>query len=725
MNTESLNENQKKAVLSNAKHLRIIAGAGSGKTRVLTMHIVHLIEDEDVFPQHILAITFTNKAANEMKDRVAKMLGEGHANPFISTIHALCVRILREDIAVIGWPRNFTIVDAEDQKSIVKDAYKKYGLDGTKYATGAMLAYISANKTEEISVDRAKEMAGSDPDEKNKALVYEYYVEEQKKMYALDFDDLIVETVRLFRRYPDVAAKWQRRFRYILVDEFQDIDRMQYMLIRQLAGDDNSLLVVGDPDQTIYTWRGADVNIIMNFEKDFPDAETIILNENYRSTDMILNGANDVIRHNRHRVEKQLFTQHHSDQKITHYSAPSDEYQALWIASKVKELHDKGKSYHDMAVLYRSNYLSRSLEKGFLDERIPYIIYGGIRFYDRQEVKDALSYLRLCAGADDLAFTRVINKPKRGIGNKTLDTIRARAEQDGTSMYEAVRNHPDLFKGKTKNTIDSFVAMVESWKKWAVSPEYQLTKLLERILDQSGYRTALEESKETDRLENLKELIDDAREFTVNYPESSLDEYLQMVSLYGDHEQTNQSDFVQLMTVHAAKGLEFDTVFVSDLNEGIFPNERAMTDSVRGIEEERRLAYVAFTRAKNKLYLTDAGGFSFMLQMVRTPSRFIREIDSQWIEHLGASHAHTVLSNDRSHLQMQESDHDETFEEQMQRANVPHWKKGERVLHPKFGEGFVVKTEGGLVQIAFAYPWGVKKIAAGFPGLKKVSSLKS
>ena len=535
MNTESLNENQKKAVLSNAKHLRIIAGAGSGKTRVLTMHIVHLIEDEDVFPQHILAITFTNKAANEMKDRVAKMLGEGHANPFISTIHALCVRILREDIAVIGWPRNFTIVDAEDQKSIVKDAYKKYGLDGTKYATGAMLAYISANKTEEISVDRAKEMAGSDPDEKNKALVYEYYVEEQKKMYALDFDDLIVETVRLFRRYPDVAAKWQRRFRYILVDEFQDIDRMQYTLIRQLAGDDNSLLVVGDPDQTIYTWRGADVNIIMNFEKDFPDAETIILNENYRSTDMILNGANDVIRHNRHRVEKQLFTQHHSDQKITHYSAPSDEYQAMWIASKVRELHDKGKPYHDMAVLYRSNYLSRSLEKGFLDERIPYIIYGGIRFYDRQEVKDALSYLRLCAGADDLAFTRVINKPKRGIGNKTLDTIRARAEQDGTSMYEAVRNHPDLFKGRTKNTIDSFVAMVESWKKWAVSPEYQLTKLLERILDQSGYRTALEESKETDRLENLKELIDDAREFTVNYPESSLDEYLQMVSLYGDH----------------------------------------------------------------------------------------------------------------------------------------------------------------------------------------------
>ncbi len=722
IDTTGLNENQKEAVLSDEKYLRIIAGAGSGKTRVLTMHIAHLIQDRNVFPNKILAITFTNKAANEMKERVRNMLEEEASNPFISTIHSMCVRILREDIAVIGWPRNFTVIDADDQKSILKDAYKKYGVDSSKFPYGGMLNYISNNKTEEITVERAKQLAGKDPDESKRANVYEYYILQQKKMYALDFDDLIIETVKMFRNYPEVTAKWQRRFHYIMVDEFQDIDRIQYQFIKFLTGTENHLLVVGDPDQTIYTWRGADVNIIMNFMKDFEDAKTIILAENYRSTQPILNGANSVIKHNRHRVEKDLYTTRESDEKITHYAAASDEYQAMWIASKIKEMHQNGKPYHDVAILYRSNYLSRSLEKGLLDARVPYIIYGGVRFYERMEVKDALSYLRLVVTGDDLAFTRVVNKPKRGIGNKTLEQIDALADQDQSTMYEAVKNHLDSFKGKTANTLRSFVTQVEKWRMDVSAEGQAIYKLFEKIIDESGYRAMLEADKETERIENLKELIDDVQQFTKDYPESSLDEYLQMVSLYGDREEVMDGDFVQLMTVHAAKGLEFDTVFVTDLNEGIFPNERAMNDGLHGVEEERRLAYVAYTRAMNKLFLTEAGGFSFILQRVRTRSRFINEIDEEWIEHVGSVSRDRFEPEQRKLSSVLFEDDDNSFSEKLEKKKVAKWKKGDHVLHAKFGEGVVTACDGNIVSIAFPYPYGVKKLAAGFPGLKKVMS---
>jgi DNA helicase-2/ATP-dependent DNA helicase PcrA len=393
--------------------------------------------------------------------------------------------------------------------------------------------------------------------------------------------------------------------------------------------------VVGDPDQTIYTWRGANVDIIMNFTKDYPDTKTVILNENYRSTEAILNGANSVIKNNRHRVKKDLFTNRKSDEKITHYASASDEYQAAWIAEKIAELHRKGKSYTDIAILYRSNYLSRNLEKAMLDMRIPYIIYGGIRFYERQEVKDALCYLRMVTTADDLALGRILNRPKRGIGNKTMDAIAEEARKSRVSMYEVLKRN-EIFSGKNKKTIESFVAMVESWRE-AAANGMEIFRLFEKIIDDSGYRAMLEENKETDRIENIKELIDDVREFSETYPESTLDEYMQLVSLYGDRDETMSSEYVRLMTVHAAKGLEFDTVFVSDMNEGIFPNERAINDSgSRGVEEERRLAYVAFTRARNKLYLTEAGGFSYILQRARTSSRFIREIDPEYIEHIGA-----------------------------------------------------------------------------------------
>ncbi len=718
----ALNENQKESVLCDDKYLRIVAGAGSGKTRVLTMRIAHLIEDEDVPPYRILAITFTNKAANEMKDRIRRMIPEETSQPWISTIHSLCVRILREDITTMGWPRNFTVMDADDQKTVLKDAYKKLSVDAVHYPHGMMLDYISNNKSAEISVEHAYTLAGSYSGEKTKAQIYEYYVNRQKELLALDFDDLILWVVRMFRMYPEVLEKWQKRYQYIHVDEFQDIDRIQYTLIRQLTGEYNSLYVVGDPDQTIYTWRGADVNIIMNFTKDFPGARTITLNENYRSTENILNGANAVIRNNKNRLEKDLFTSRTGTEKITHFSSAGEQYEAAWVAAKIHELHREGKDYRDMAVLYRSNYLSRSLEKAMLDERIPYIIYGGVRFYERQEVKDALCYLRMSVTADDLAFQRIINRPKRGIGNKSLDVIAEAAEKGNTTMFEASKI-PGILTGKAGANLADFVRKVTSWQKDAAEMTMPAFRLFEKIMEESGYRAMLDDQNETDRLENLKELIEDVKEFSENNPESSLEEYLQLVALYGDRDETLGSDFVQMMTVHSAKGLEFDTVFVTDMNEGIFPNERAMNEGRKGVEEERRLAYVAFTRARNKLYLTEAGGYSYILQRVRTRSRFIDEIDPECIEHIGASANESVPGEERKLSSILFDSKEDSFFRRMERSDVPTYKKGEQVVHDKFGEGIVIRYENGIVEVAFSYPHGIKKVMAGHPALKRKSDL--
>ena len=729
-----LNANQREAVLDDSKYLRIVAGAGSGKTRVLTMRIVHLIEEENVYPNKILAITFTNKAANEMKKRIRQMLQNEVTQPWISTIHSLCVRILREDITCMGWPKNFTVLDADDQKTILKEAYKEIQIDANTYPFGSMLDYISNNKGAEISVDRAFELAGDFSGDKTKAEVYKYYVKRQNDMYALDFDDLILWVVRMFKTYSEVLTKWQNRFSYIHVDEFQDIDKIQYKLIKQLTGPFNHLYVVGDPDQTIYSWRGADVNIIMNFEKDFKGVKTIMLNENYRSTSCILNGANSVIRNNKNRLDKELFTSRTSNEKITHYASASDEYEAAYVANKISELHRNGKAYKDIAVLYRSNYLSRSIEKALLDQRIPYIIYGGLRFYDRQEVKDALCYLRLVVIGDDLALQRVINKPKRGIGNKTMELIADTARNENKTMLEVLETE-NIFSGKAKVTLNDFVNKVNRWKKMAESKKIETFALFETILDESGYKAMLEEDHETDRLENLKELIDDIKEFTENYPDSSLDEYLQQVSLYGDREETMSGDYIQLMTVHAAKGLEFDTVFVTDMNDGIFPNERAMNEGSRGVEEERRLAYVAFTRAKNKLYLTEAGGFSFILQRARQTSRFIKEIDDEYIENTGVGNEEHDAFRNRQTLYGQRREN--TFYEREEKRELysfsekgevesikrevssSGYKTGDHLTHVKFGEGVVISCKGGIVEIAFPYPYGVKKIAAGHPSLKK------
>lgn len=705
LDIQSLNPQQKEAVLDEHQYLRVIAGAGSGKTRVLTMRIVYLMEEKKVWPSKILAITFTNKAAREMETRVLSLMKEEVSKPTVCTIHSLCVRILRQEIEAMGYPKSFTILDVEDQKAILKEYYKEHSVDKNEISFASALSYISNNKTENVSVEEANKIADFSSLEKKKVKIYEYYLHRQKELFALDFDDLILWTVRLFDRFEVVLQKWQQHFHYILVDEFQDIDRIQYQLIKQLTGKDNSLLVVGDPDQTIYTWRGADVRIIVNFEKDFSNTKTILLTQNYRSTSSILKGANSVIKNNKQRVDKELFTDNQSKEKIYHFSAGSDEYQAAWIAQEMKSIRLKTGTYSEMAVLYRANYLSRALEKALMDERIPYIIYGGLRFFERQVVKDALSYLRLIVVGDDLSLTRVLNRPKRGLGLKTVEMIAHRARELNCSQFELLQKE-ELFKGKTQDTIRQFVQRVERWRSLQQKGGLELFDFFELVMDESGYRAFLEAEKDTDNLGHLKSLMEDIRDFSRYHPEASLEEYLQSVALYGDKEELAENDFVQLMTVHASKGLEFDTVFVSDLNEGIFPSERSLQEGYHGVEEERRLAYVAFTRARKHLYLTDAGGYSFMLQRVKTPSRFIDEIEDLYIEHRGV-----VKSQEK-----QESSFYSQFMEKPVRE-VKKWKKGDIIEHVKFGEGVVILQEGEFVTVAFAYPFGTKRLQASHPSL--------
>jgi len=706
-----LNNNQNKAVVSDSKYIRIIAGAGSGKTRVLTSRIAYLVNNKGVFSNKILAITFTNKAANEMKERVLKELNDDTKNPFISTIHALCVRILREDITVMNYPRNFTIIDASDQKTILKEAYKEIGLDKSTLSYPQALSFISNNKSVSLTVEQALKLAMHDDLEVKKVKVYEYYLRRQKEVFGLDFDDLLLETVKLFKMYDEVLAKWKARFHYIHVDEFQDIDNVQYQLIQLLTGKDNYLCVVGDPDQTIYTWRGANVNIIMNFENDYQPCETIVLNQNYRSTANILKGANSLIKYNKHRVEKELFTEIVSDNKIEHYSAIGEEYEGYWVSDKIQELKRKHVSYNDIAILYRSNYLSRSIEKALIENHIPYIIYGGIRFYDRAEIKDVLSYLRMIITGDDLAFLRIINTPKRGIGDKTIDKLRAMSNQMHMSMYDTLKVS-NTFTGKAKKELIKFVDMIENWRE--IYQEMEIEKLLQKILVDSNYKKMLEDKEETERLENIKELINDIQAFTDTYKDSSLEDYLQIVSLYGDKEEVVKSECVKLMTIHSSKGLEFDNVFVTGMSEGIFPSNKSMENGNKGVEEERRLAYVAFTRAKSRLWITDSGGYSFVLQGAKVTSRFVKEIDPEVLKSLNVKKENKPIISNYGSVMRKRDDNSNLKKNK--------FKKGDKVIHKIFGEGIVVTVDRSIATIAFNHPHGIKKILSSHPSITKVVS---
>ncbi|NCC54499.1 MAG: ATP-dependent DNA helicase PcrA [Erysipelotrichia bacterium] len=723
MQLDTLNIKQKEAVTSCDTHIRIVAGAGSGKTRVITARIAYLIQNKNVRPYRILAITFTNKAANEMKQRISAMLECVNTGVNISTIHSLCVRILREDIRYFNYPKNFTILDSDDQKSILKQIYKQLDINLKDISLNQSLSYISNCKCELVAPEEAKAMANKFTNDVIKAEIYALYDNKLKEMYALDFDDLLLFVYKMFNEDATIREKWQNRYDYIHVDEFQDVDKIQYGIIKNLVKEDTCLCVVGDPDQTIYTWRGASVDIIMNLEKDFKNCQSIVLNENYRSTPSILQGANALIKNNTYRIDKDLFTNNNDEGKIEHYRCGDESEEARWIIKKIRTLHKEGVLYRDIAVLYRSNYLSRNLEKSLLDYQIPYRIYGGIKFFERAEIKDAISYLRLLLAdnqANELAIRRVINVPKRGVGTKAMENLELLASTYQKDYYTILQEHA-IAKGKAQSEIDKFVALIETYRKQV--NDLSVSILLKRLLEESGYLKSLEDAHEEERIENLNELIGDIEHYEENEPEGNLDEYLQMISLYTDVENEEQNegqklDFVQLMSIHSAKGLEFDYVFVYELSEGVFPNERSINEGGKhALEEERRLAYVAFTRARKKLYLTSSQGFSFVLQKMKSTSRFVKEIDEDVIIHTS-----DAPSYQKQEYRYNRGDDSIATRKSFVSTNTGtkgKLKKGDLIEHTIFGEGVIISIKDGVAQIAFDKKYGIRKLSATHPSIHK------
>ena len=708
-----LNKNQKEAATYLDSHLRIIAGAGSGKTRVITYRIAYLIDEIGVDPRKILAITFTNKAANEMKERVVDLLGVHALGSLICTIHSLCVRILRQHINVINYPSNFTIMDEEDQKALIKKIYNQLQIDAKTISIKSMIATISNYKMANITPEKALEFAGSFQGEIKKAKVYKEYLEYQENHFLLDFDDLLLKTVYIFENYPDVLEKWQYRFQYIHVDEFQDVGNIEYRLVK-LMSDKAITCVVGDPDQTIYSFRGANVNYILDFDKDFKPCKTIILNQNYRSTGNILNISNCLIRKNQNRLEKELFTEATGGGEVIHYTAKNEQDEAEYICSEIEKIINDvdGVNYRNFAILYRANYLSRTIEQCLISHGIDYRIFGGLKFFSRKEIKDALSYLQLVCNGEDLAFERIINVPSRGIGKKTMENIQAVARNNHVSLYEALTLFSDQIKlsSKAKKEIRILVAAIEK----ARQSNLPLHEMFENLMNDIGYIEMLNKNLEENRIDNIHELQRSIYEFENQNPDlATIENYLQEIALYTDSDDNDDSQYVSLMTIHMAKGLEFDYVFVLGLSEGIFPSFRALSESDEGIEEERRLAYVAFTRAKKQLYLTDSEGFSFVTDSPKISSRFVEEIGKEGIKHLGtrprfktSNYINTNLSKD----------------ELVGNNQVSDWASGDFVIHDTFGKGVVVKVNGNTLDIAFELPEGLKTLMAGHKALKKLTN---
>lgn len=708
-----LNKNQKEAATYLDSHLRIIAGAGSGKTRVITYRIAYLIDEIGVDPRKILAITFTNKAANEMKERVVDLLGVHALGSLICTIHSLCVRILRQHINVINYPSNFTIMDEEDQKALIKKIYNQLQIDAKTISIKSMIATISNYKMADITPEKALEFAGSFQGEIKKAKVYKEYLEYQENHFLLDFDDLLLKTVYIFENYPDVLEKWQYRFQYIHVDEFQDVGNIEYRLVK-LMSNKAITCVVGDPDQTIYSFRGANVNYILDFDKDFKPCKTIILNQNYRSTGNILNISNCLIRKNQNRLEKELFTEATGGGEVIHYTAKNEQDEAEYICSEIEKIINDvdGVNYRNFAILYRANYLSRTIEQCLISHGIDYRIFGGLKFFSRKEIKDALSYLQLVCNGEDLAFERIINVPSRGIGKKTMENIQAVAKNNHVSLYEALTLFSDQIKlsSKAKKEIRILVAAIEK----ARQSNLPLHEMFENLMNDIGYIEMLNKNLEENRIDNIHELQRSIYEFENQNPDlATIENYLQEIALYTDSDDNDDSQYVSLMTIHMAKGLEFDYVFVLGLSEGIFPSFRALSESDEGIEEERRLAYVAFTRAKKQLYLTDSEGFSFVTDSPKISSRFVEEIGKEGIKHLGtrprfktSNYINTNLSKD----------------ELVGNNQVSDWASGDFVIHDSFGKGVVVKVNGNTLDIAFELPAGLKTLMAGHKALKKLTN---
>ena len=683
---QGLNGAQRQAVTSTEGFVRVIAGAGSGKTRALSHRFAYLVNELGILPGNILCVTFTNKSANEMRQRIHRLTGDNDTG-YVNTFHGFCVSILQEDSHAVQYPKSFLVLDNGDIDSMLQLIYEERGLtlrDMTFSAARDMIEIRKLFKEPEyyrdmitLPLDTLKEKY----DQASGAgdIIFYGYLYQEKKCFGLDYNDLIKFSLYIFGEHPDIRLKWQERLEYIMVDEFQDIDQLQYDLMTVLCGYHKNLFIVGDPDQTIYTWRGANVKFLLEFDQAFPGTKTILMMENYRSTPEILAAANSLIDKNAHRVKKALLPTLPSGSPVVCHLAGSQEAEAGWIAGQIQELHRQGVPYRDMAVLYRAHYVTRAVEEVLLREKVPYAIYSGVQFFDRMEIKDALSYLRMIAYQDDLSFRRVVNTPKRNLGKRRMAFLQEAAEAQGCSLYQALEENVDgpLFQGtKAKQFLSLVKDFSQSYEGRPVS------EVLSALLDASGYEAMLRTEGSQERLDNLAELKQSIYEYeTTCGEEVTLPHYLNHVALFTNADTGEPGDQVKLMTVHAAKGLEFPYVFLCSMNEGIFPSRKVRT--LPGMEEERRLAFVALTRAERGLYLSEADGRNFD-GSPRYPSRFLLEIDPSLLsfteppEEGLLQEAQNFIRHSQSLLPEEEA---------------PILPEGQRVRHFLFGEGTVLETD--------------------------------
>lgn len=742
-----MNPQQKEAVLATAGPLLLMAGAGSGKTRVLTHRVAYLIQEKDVNPWNILAITFTNKAAREMRERIHALVGPESEDIWISTFHSMCVRILRREVEKIGYNRNFTILDSSDQLSLMKRMLKELNIDPKKYDPRGILASISNAKNKLQTPANVSKLASSFI-ELQVARCYEAYQKELVKNQCMDFDDLIMNTIELFKKHPDVLAFYQNKFHYIHVDEYQDTNHAQYTLVRMLADRFENLCVVGDADQSIYGWRGADMQNILDFEDDYPAAKVILLEQNYRSTKTILRAANQVIKQNKQRKAKNLWTDNEPGEKIVYFRGENEHDEGRFVVSEiVKRVRSKEHVYGEFAVLYRTNAQSRVVEESLMKANIPYKLVGGQKFYSRKEIRDVLAYLNVLANpSDSISLERIINTPKRGIGPGTVEKLKAFADENGWSLFEGAQNvNVSTISGKANRELEQFGLLLTDLQQ--MIPFLSLTEFTEEVLKRTGYLDELKNQKTIEseaRIENIQEFLSVTQEFDRRYasqaedseadPTEKLAEFLNELALLADVDSFEEdSSQVTLMTLHAAKGLEFPIVFLVGMEENLFPLSRTLMED-KELEEERRLAYVGITRAEKQLFLTNAMTRNlYGRSQYNRPSRFLEEIDDTLLHYesnqpatnsFAKRQVRPVITQTQARpaaSYKQPSTQGVTSATQSGAESVC-WQAGDKVTHKKWGTGMVVRVSGTAkdMELDIAFPQqGVKRLLAAFAPIEK------
>lgn len=700
MNLDNLNDKQKEAVLYNDGPLLIIAGAGAGKTKTLTSKIAYIIDEHLATPYNILAITFTNKAAKEMRDRLYLLIGDEARKLQVSTFHSFGLKLLRENYELLGYDRNFVIMDSDDSLTVVKKIIKDLDYDPKVYNPKAIRNKISSCKNELISAKAYERYAVSDYEQVIQK-VYEKYEKKLQQNNSVDFDDLLILPIKLFREHQDVLEKYQNLYQYVLIDEYQDTNQAQYILTKMISEKNRRITCVGDDSQSIYSFRGANYKNILNFENDYRDAKTILLEQNYRSTGNILDAANQVIKNNRDRKDKNLWTNKGPGEKIKYYRAYNERDEAQYVIRKIKELVNRNVEYKDIAVLYRTNAQSRVVEEEMLKENLPYRVIGSFYFYSRKEIKDLIAYLRLIHNSkDNVSLLRVINTPKRGIGLKTIENLTIKADTEGISIYDAIESGKEL---EFKKTIEKLKNVAE---------DLTLTELIDKVLDASGMKKELESEQTLEaevRLENLEEFKSITKAFEEKEGLISLEDFLLEISLVSDVEEyKDDPNRISLMTVHSVKGLEFDHVFVIGMEEGLFPHMNSLMENV-ALEEERRLCYVAITRARDNLHFVNARRRTlFGKEQVNPVSRFISEINPDLLE-----------TNVKDEIPKKEEKIDT---KEMFREEDVDYKVGDFVYHETFGTGKVVEVTNTLVSVAFKHPHGIKKLMKNHKKLSKINN---